>query len=98
MAISSEFPLLHYGKEISIALGSAVKLLIRQMTSVGNVQMSPKLLIRQMTFVGNVQKSPRRLIRRMSQAMRLWHLSQNLRCSHTWSMEVDEGFDQKSDI
>ena len=23
---------------------------------------------------------------------------QSLRCSHTWSMEVDEGSDQKSDI
>ena len=23
---------------------------------------------------------------------------QSLRCSHTWSMEIDEGYDQKSDI
>ena len=44
----------------------------------------------------------------MSQLMRLWYLphrraakaqaSQGIRCLHTWSMEVDEGSDQKSDI
>ena len=44
----------------------------------------------------------------MSQLMRLWYLSHRrpakaqaslcIRCSHTWSMEVDEGSDQKSDI
>ena len=49
----------------------------------------------------------------MSQLMRLWYLSHRrpakvqaslrispepFRCSHTWSMEVDEGSDQKSDI
>ena len=43
---------------------------------------------------------------KLSQLMRLWYLShrrpaktrQSLHCSHTWSMEVDEGSDQISDI
>ena len=41
----------------------------------------------------------------MSQLMRLWYLShrwpakgQSLRCLHTWTMEADEGSDQKADI
>ena len=44
----------------------------------------------------------------LSQLMRLWYLShrrpakakvsQSIRCSHTWSMEVDKGSEQKSDI
>ena len=36
--------------------------------------------------------------RRLRRACASAQSRQNLRCSHTWSMEIDEGSDQKSDI
>ena len=36
--------------------------------------------------------------RRLRRACASAQSHQSLRCSHTWSMEVDEGSDQKSDI
>ena len=36
--------------------------------------------------------------RRLRRACASAHSRQSLRCSHTWSMEVDEGSDKKSDV